>query len=458
MGRQYTLRRMTNDGRPEARCLALIIVATTVLALALPLRPQAHEIPNDVTVHAFLRPEGQRLRLLVRAPIAAMRDILFPTRDENNIDLTRAEPAVRQAATLWIADSLTLYEGGARLDTPRLVATQISLPSDRSFASYDTALAHTTGPPLAPDTALVWNQGLMDVLFEYTIASDRSDFSIHPALGRLGIRVVTTLRFRSPGGAERAFELAGDPGIVRLDPRWHQAAWRFVKLGFFHILDGTDHLLFLLCLVIPFRRLRPLVLVVTAFTIAHSITLIASAFNLAPDALWFPPLIETAIAASIVYMALENIVGSEYLRQSRWIIALAFGLVHGFGFSFALRQTMQFAGSHVLTSLLAFNIGVELGQLLVLIIVVPALQLMFRYVVAERMGTIILSAIVAHTAWHWMIDRGRDLSRFDWPAMTIAGLASAVGWLTVLVIFAGLVWLGSILRRVYRPATANPER
>jgi hypothetical protein len=447
---------MTNDGRPEARCLALIIVATTVLAL--PLRPQAHEIPNDVTIHVFLRPEGQRLRLLVRAPIAAMRDILFPTRDENNIDLTRAEPAVRQAATLWIADSLTLYEGRARLDTPRLVATQISLPSDRSFASYDTALAHITGPPLAPDTALVWNQGLMDVLFEYTIASDRSDFSIHPALGRLGIRVVTTLRFRSPGGAERAFELAGDPGIVRLDPRWHQAAWRFVKLGFFHILDGTDHLLFLLCLVIPFRRLRPLVLVVTAFTIAHSITLIASAFDLAPDALWFPPLIETAIAASIVYMALENIVGSEYLRQSRWIIALAFGLVHGFGFSFALRQTMQFAGSHVLTSLLAFNIGVELGQLLVLIIVVPALQLMFRYVVAERMGTIILSAIVAHTAWHWMIDRGRDLSRFDWPAMSIAGLASAVGWLTVLVFFAGLVWLGSILRRVYRPATANPER
>jgi uncharacterized membrane-anchored protein YitT (DUF2179 family) len=246
--------------------------------------------------------------------------------------------------------------------------------------------------------------------------------------------------------------------MVTLDPRWHQAAWRFVELGFFHILDGTDHLLFLLCLVIPFRRLRPLVLVVTAFTIAHSITLIASAFDLAPDALWFPPLIETAIAASIVYMALENIVGSEYLRHSRWIIALAFGLVHGFGFSFALRQTMQFAGSHVLTSLVGFNVGVELGQLLVLIVLVSALQVTFRYVVAERMGTILISAIVAHTAWHWTIDRGRDLSRFDWPSMTTAGLASAVRWLTILVVFAALVWLGSKLRRVYRPATANTER
>ena len=109
----------------------------------------------------------------------------------------------------------------------------------------------------------------------------------------------------------RAFEFDGDPGLVRLDPRWHQAAWQFVKLGFFHILDGTDHLLFLFCLVIPFRRFRSLVAVVTAFTVAHSITLIASAYNLAPDALWFPPLIETLIAMSIVYMALENIVGAQ---------------------------------------------------------------------------------------------------------------------------------------------------
>ena len=109
------------------------------------------------------------------------------------------------------------------------------------------------------------------------------------------------------------------------------------------------------------------------------------------------------------------------------MIAFAFGLVHGFGFSFALRETLQFAGTHVLTSLLAFNVGVELGQLLVLVLLVPALQLAFRYVVAERIGTIILSAIVAHTAWHWMIERWSDLSRFDWPAITAAGLRARCG-------------------------------
>ena len=77
-------------------------------------------------------------------------------------------------------------------------------------------------------------------------------------------------------------------------------------------------------------------------------------------------------------MALENIAGVMSV-QRRWVLAFAFGLVHGFGFSFALRETLQFAGSHLVTSLLAFNVGVEMGQLLVLALLVPALQLLFRY-------------------------------------------------------------------------------
>jgi hypothetical protein len=82
----------------------------------------------------------------------------------------------------------------------------------------------------------------------------------------------------------------------------------FVVSGFWHILEGSGHLLFLCCLVIPFRRLRTLVIIVTAFTVGHSISLIASVFGFVPDALWFPPLIETLIAVTIIYMALENIV------------------------------------------------------------------------------------------------------------------------------------------------------
>jgi hypothetical protein len=299
---------------------------------------------------------------------------------------------------------------------------------------------------LPDDTDVYWDQTMLDVLFDYPIHSEQSRFEIHPALGRLGLRVVIVLRSLSPHGAVRAFEFLGDPGSVRLDPHWYQAALRFVGLGFLHILDGTDHLLFLFCLVIPFRRLRALIPVITAFTVAHSITLIASAYNLAPDKLWFPPLIETLIAISIVYMALENIVGGTTI-QRRWMIAFGFGLVHGFGFSFALRQTLQFAGTHMLASLLSFNIGVELGQLLVLALMIPALELFFRYAVAERMGTIILSAIVAHTAWHWMLDRAGVLRqyRFQWPALTAAFWASLADWLLLLVVLASGFWLISLI-------------
>jgi HupE / UreJ protein len=199
--------------------------------------------------------------------------------------------------------------------------------------------------------------------------------------------------------------------------------------------------LFLFCLVIPFRKFRALIPIVTAFTIAHSITLIASAYNLAPDALWFPPLIEVGIALSILYMALENIVGGSTVHK-RWMIAFAFGLVHGFGFSFALRETLQFAGRHMLTSLLSFNIGVEIGQLMVLLGMIPALELLFQYIVAERIGTIILSALVAHTAWHWMQERWAVLSKFHigMPDFTAAFFASVLRWLAIIIAIIGVMW------------------
>ena len=408
----------------------------------------AHEIPNEVTVQTFLKPDGQRMMLLVRVPLNAMRDMDVPRRGAGYLDLARADQVLRDAATLWIGDYVQLYEGDTRLGQPQVLAARVSLPSDKSFQSYEQALAHVTGPGLPHDTELYWEQGLLDVAFAYPIRSDRSEFSISPGLTRLGMRVNVVLRFLLPGGPERVFDLHGDPGIVKLDPRWHQAALRFVKEGFFHILDGVDHLLFLFCLVIPFRRFIPLVAIVTSFTVAHSITLIASAFGVAPGALWFPPLVETLIACSIVYMALENIAAPTL--QRRWMITFAFGLVHGFGFSFALRETLQLAGSHVLTSLLAFNVGVELGQLLVLACMIPAIHLLFRYAIAERMGTIILSALVAHTGWHWMTERGDALLqyRFEWPVFDTLLLASAMRWLMLLLIVGAAMWLlRNLIRR-----------
>jgi hypothetical protein len=418
----------------------VLLILCFILCVSVPLC-FSHDIPADITLQTFLKPEGHRLHYLVRVPMKAMRDIEFPKRGPGYLEMTRVDEYLRDAVEQWISNFTDIDENGTRLPKPEIVSARVSVESDRSFASYDQALAHVNGPRLPDNIDLYWDQGMLDVLLDYPIEADRSAFSIHPGYERLGLRTITVLRFMPPTGVVRAFEFDGDPGLVRLDPRWYQAALRFVELGFWHILDGTDHLLFLFCLVIPFRRLRPLITIVTSFTIAHSITLIASALHLGPDALWFPPLIETLIATSILYMALENIVGSNAGR--RWAIAFGFGLVHGFGFSFALQQTLQFAGAHLLTSLLSFNIGVEIGQVLVLLALVPALELLFRYVVEERVGTIILSTLVGHTAWHWMMERADKLRQFqfEWPALTATFMLTVVRWGIVIVLLAGLFWL-----------------
>jgi hypothetical protein len=430
------------------------LAVVLVLLIALAPRTSAHEVPNEVTVFGFVRPEGRTLRLLIRAPLKSMRDVDVPTMAGGFLDFSKMEAAERHAAQVWIRDFVEVYENGTQLTVPVIAATRTSLPSDRSFEQYDTALANiTTGAKLDQSTEIFWDQGMLDVMFEYPIGSDQSDFAIRPGLTRLGLQVNVVLRFLQPGKPERAFDVHAETGIVHLDPRWHQAFFLFARDGFFHILDGTDHLLFLLCLVIPFRQLRPLVVVITSFTVAHSVTLIASAFGMAPDSLWFPPLIETLIAISIVYMAFENIVGARL--QRRWIVTFAFGLIHGFGFSFLLRERLQFAGDHLVASLLAFNVGVEIGQLVVLLVAIPALVLIFRYVVAERIGTILMSALVAHTAWHWAMERGTTLMAYPLPDLSLQDLAAGVRLLMVIVAAAGLVWLLSLW--IGKPTSKSPS-
>ena len=424
------------------RLVLLFLAFTLFVALGAP-PARAHDIPSDVTVRAFVKPEGQVLRVLIRLPLRTVQDIEFPRRERDFVDLGKIDASLREAATGALVNNLTIYEEDKPLRAPAIVGARMSLESDRAFDSYDTAVSHITGAPLPPEMTLFWEQGILDVILDYRITSETSRFAIHAAFDRFSLKTVTALQFLPPGGAVRAYELQGDAGLVQLDPRWFQAAARFVVDGFFHILDGTDHLLFLLCLVIPFRRARTVIPIVTAFTVAHSITLIASAFGYAPDALWFPPLIETLIALSIVYMALENIVAPQV--QRRWIITFGFGLVHGFGFSFALHHSLQFAGSHLLTSLVSFNIGVELGQLLVLALMIPVLEALFRFAVAERMGTIILSAFIAHTAWHWMDERFDVLRQFPVPDITAAGLATTFRWLFFLVALAALAWAAGLL-------------
>jgi hypothetical protein len=284
---------------------------------------------------------------------------------------------------------------------------------------------------LAPDTVIAFEQGYLDAHFIYPISSPRSVFSIQTTIGaELGDYVRLSIRYIPLGEASRGMMITGASGRIALDPAWHQASIGFVKLGIEHILSGIDHLLFLLCLIIPFRRIATLVPIITAFTVGHSITLIGTAYDLAPIGAWFPPFIEAAIAASIFYMAIENIIGANV--NQRWIITGLFGLVHGFGFAGALKEQLQFAGSNLLVSLLSFNVGIEIGQLAVLCVFVPALALLFRGRMAGRMGIIVLSAIIANVAWQWMMERGDALWRTPWPQLTVPVLMTLARWIIAL--------------------------
>ena len=416
---------------------------------------EAHEIPADVTVQVFVKPAAETLRMILRVPLISMRDYDFPAREPGYLIISEAEPLIQEAAVEWIANYVDMYEGNELLAPPVVAAARIAIPGDRAFRSYDDAIGNALSAPLADDIDLPPQQAMLDVVLEWTITSEESDFSIDPRFAQLGIRTVTVLRFLPAGGTERAFQYSGNPGLVRLDPRWHQAAWRFVVLGFDHILDGIDHLLFLFCLVVPFRSFRALVPIITSFTAGHSITLIAAALGLTPQALWFPPLIETLIALSIVYMAFENILGAKL--KNRWMIAFSFGLVHGFGFSFALSEVLQFGGSHLLTSLVSFNVGVEFGQLFVLALTVPLLEFLFRKVLPEVGGIVVLSALLAHTGWHWMTERGSQLIQYDFraPIMGVGFTATALRWLMLVLIIFGTGWL---LRLGFERLTADAAR
>jgi mono/diheme cytochrome c family protein len=430
--------------RESLRLSRLLCAALLMLGIASPAcLVRAHEVPRHVGVRAYVAPVTDRVRVLVQLPMNAVRDVDFPLRANDALDAARALPYLRDAARLWVADGLRLRDGARDLGDAQVVAVRAALPSDRAFEQYARALAAVRGAPFPADMDVPHGQLSLEVLLEVPLVAPVRDLVIEPHWAHLGVRTTSVVRLVNTDGSERAYTF--------------DAAARFVSEGVGHMLGGIDHLLFVLCLVLPFRHLRPLIGIVTAFTVAHSITLVASALGYAPGAAWFAPLVEVLIAASIVYMALENILGPRLER--RWLVAFVFGLVHGFGFSAALGDTLQFAGRHLLVSLAAFNVGVELAQVSVLLLAVPLLERLFTRAVPERAGIVVASALVAHEAWHWMTARAAELRghRFAWPTWDMALLSALVQGAMAVLCLVGVAWLlQGLMARLQRPG-ARPD-
>ena len=415
-------RSMTRGGRRiEAAIRHGLALVLTLLAALAPLPAFAHDIPADVRIQAFVKPEGQHLYVLLRVPLGAMNEVDMPLRGAGYLDLARADPALRVAAELWFADNLSLFEDDRPLPRPTLAMARVSLASDRSFASWEEAIAHLRAPPIPPQTELYWKAQHFDLLLELPISSERSRFSIEPRLARMGLKVVTTLRYLPPGGAERAYEFHGNPGRVHLDPRWHQAALRFVDRRLPSTSStASDHLLFI---ALPGRPVPPPAAPRRRRHRVHRGPLDRRRPRRSPGLAPQRPLVPAAGRAAdrrcrSSAMALENLVGARPERRCAGSPPSPSASCTASASAFALqRDRLQFAGSHLATALLAFNVGVELGQLAVLVVLVPALNAL-RRVVPERTMVIVLSVLVAHTGWHWMSERWATLRQFPGPRWT----------------------------------------
>jgi hypothetical protein len=194
--------------------------------------------------------------------------------------------------------------------------------------------------------------------------------------------------FLSADARVASLTLGGAPAAQQTPP---PPLWKAIELGTVHILSGWDHLLFLLALLFGTRGRREIVLAVSAFTVAHSITLALAALDVVtPDPRW----VECAIAASIAYVAYENVLRAQPVH--RWRVTAAFGLIHGFGFAGALRD-LGLAGDRLLPTLLGFNVGVEAGQLAVVLVLWPLLTRLRRLTAFETRWLRALSIAIGIT-------------------------------------------------------------
>ncbi|ODG91018.1 MULTISPECIES: HupE/UreJ family protein [Bacillaceae] len=192
--------------------------------------------------------------------------------------------------------------------------------------------------------------------------------------------------------------LPKDPPNDLPQPNISAVLWKYFKLGIEHILSGYDHLLFLLSLVLIATRLKDALKIVTAFTIAHSVTL----FLVATGRIHVIPYwVESLIALTICYVAVENIFVQK--AKWRWLLTAIFGLIHGMGFAGALAET-GLPKSNQLGSLLTFNLGVEVGQLMVLCLLLPFLLLLRRFPWYRKM-VVSMSCLIFVLAFYWFIQR-----------------------------------------------------
>jgi hypothetical protein len=405
-------------------------------ALAFPCNAVANgaDLPPEVALQGFAKAEDGRLRLLVRMPLDLLVGFGLPKRGPGYLDLARIDERLQHAAAA-AGRQIELREDGILL-VPTTRQARISLLSDRSFGSYASAAAHLRGARLPESTDLFWNQGFFDTELDYALRSSTPALSIRlkvaPELGR---RLKLQLEFLPANEPVRRLTLVGDWGWIALAPRWHEAAWLFANQGFAGAFS-FERLVFLLCLIAPFRQFRGVLALFLVFSGLQAFTLTAAALVEIRGIRWLISLFDAGLAAAILLLAIGNLAAPSV--RARWVIGAILGALGGFGLGRLLDDAGQFAGTHPVVSAGSFNIGVAAGEVVSFALAFSLMRLIFARLLPPSLAVVVVSAVLGHLGWHWMIDRFHPLGHELEHAST-SGLSSAL-WLLPALVAGALGW------------------
>lgn len=300
-------------------------------------------------------------------------------------------------------EGFRIYKNGTQPDFATLEDAKTSFQIDPSFDSFEQGV--------------YVGDATVDALLRYTSESAVYNYALSSNLSP-GLpdqdETANLILDYSPSGVQvfRARGLLHEPVVVTRSV--FDAVITFIMEGVKHILEGLDHVLFVICLVLGAMHLKPLLWRVTGFTIGHSITLSIGFFGFVPTAAWFVPAVETGIALSIIYVALVAVLpdfkSGWQQKKNEWTVVGVTGLIgllHGLGFSFVLQHILQVTSPNIWQSLVAFNLGVELGQLLIVIVAVLVFYLISLLGnSATKINRTIVAGLCAAIASYWVIERG----------------------------------------------------
>jgi hypothetical protein len=424
------------------RKLPAVLFALVLAAVLLVPRSavaNGSDLPPEIVLQGYIKPEDGRLRQLVRIPLVFLQPFALPKRGPGYLDLAKMDEVLLVAAAA-AARQIELREDGVLL-VPTVRQARVSLLSDRSFQSYDAALAHLRGPRLPVETNLFWNQGFFDTELEYPIRPPDGRFSIRTdVMPGLGLRVKLQLEFLPAGKPARHYLLSGGSGSVALDPRWYDAAWLFVRHGFIDAVS-LERFVFLLCLLAPFTQWRGLLALVLALSVLQALTLSATALGAIASTRWLGEIGDVGAAAATLLLAIANL-GAPSLGR-RYLLAGVVGSLSGFALGISYAEVRQFAGAHAIAAIVSFNLATVLAEVAAAALAWAAMRLVAR-VLGARLGVVVTSAIVGHQAWHWMLDRGHqfghELEHADYAGLRSAVIISALWLIPALLVGAG-AWL-----------------